>query len=203
MSFWIDTGTSIHISPIQTYFLSIKPIAPRPVKGIGGSSVLAIGIRDIQVCAEKGTQIKLQDVLYISVATVHLISVRCLTWDSNAMIHFTNSMCWITDKLSGTTIAHGHHSHKETFTHLLYTHSRLNTISQCIQSLPLTHGIGSLGMQIISQLLTWKRVGYFKVRHPTSLICHLDVNHVFWANRPKHRFPKCVKRGRDIEQQGS
>ena len=106
--FWIDTGASVHISPIQADFLSLKPIAPRPVKGLGGSTVLATGIGDIKLHVGKGTHLKLEDVRYIPMATIHLISVRCLTQDSNTTIHFDKSTCWITNSSSGATIAHGH-----------------------------------------------------------------------------------------------
>jgi hypothetical protein len=135
--FWIDTGASMHISPIQTDFRLLKPITLRTVKELGSSSVIAIGISDIQLCIEKGTQIMLQNVLYIPTATVRLISVRCLTQDSNATVHFNDSMCF---KPSGTSLVDSY-SHKRTYTRLPYTHLRLNMPYWYMRPPMLKHGI--------------------------------------------------------------
>jgi hypothetical protein len=46
--FIVDTGATGHISPDHSDFLHLHPIQPRSVKGIGGSSITAIGIGDIK-----------------------------------------------------------------------------------------------------------------------------------------------------------
>ena len=49
----------------------------------------------------------LKNSLYIPGATVRLISVSSITRDSNVLVHFDSKSCWITDKLSSTTLARG------------------------------------------------------------------------------------------------
>ena len=43
LPFYVDTGVTVHISPEHSDFLMLRPIAARSVKGVGGSSVTAIG----------------------------------------------------------------------------------------------------------------------------------------------------------------
>jgi hypothetical protein len=73
--FWMDSGASVHISPDQNDFITLKTVSPRSVKGVGGSSVWAIGIGDIKICIGRGTHLLLKNVLYIPDATVRLISI--------------------------------------------------------------------------------------------------------------------------------
>jgi hypothetical protein len=87
--------------------MTLKAVPPRSVKGVGGSSVWAIGIGDIKLHIGRGTHLILQNVLYIPEATVCLISIRCLTTDSNVIAHFNNTSCWLSTKSSGMTIARG------------------------------------------------------------------------------------------------
>ena len=68
--FWLDTGASVHISPNQSDFATFQKIPARPVKGLGGSSVMAIGIGDIKMTLETGTHIMLKNALYIPNASV-------------------------------------------------------------------------------------------------------------------------------------
>ena len=91
--FWLDTGASVHISPYSTDFLSIASIPPCLVKGLGGSSVTAVGIGDIQLRVGTDIHVRLLNILYIPEAAVWLISICCLTRDSNAIIHFDNTTC--------------------------------------------------------------------------------------------------------------
>ena len=90
--FWLDTGASVHISPHSTD-LSIASIPPRLVKGLGDSSVTTVGIGDIQLHVGTDVHVCLLNVLYIPEAAVQLISIRCLTRGSNAIIHFDNTTC--------------------------------------------------------------------------------------------------------------
>jgi hypothetical protein len=105
--FIVDTGTTVHISPEHSDFLSLRPIQPCSVKGIGGSSITAIGVSDIKLRVGRGASITLRNALYIPNAMVCLISVGSLAEDSNAIAHFDSSSCWITNKSTGTLIAQG------------------------------------------------------------------------------------------------
>ena len=138
--FWLDTGASIHISPIHTDFLTLTPIHPHPIKGLGGSSILTTGTGDIKLCVEGGTELILQNILYIPEASVHLISIYCLAHDLNTTIHFNHSQCWITNKSSGSTIVHGH----------LLPHENLYTLTLC---LPLTEC--ALSIHPVPNIETW------------------------------------------------
>jgi len=106
LPFYINTGATIHISPEKSDFLMLKPIAACPVKGIRGSSVAAIGIGDIKLRVAHGTYIILQNALYIPNTTIHLISVSTLAHDNQAIAHFNDASCWITNKSTGAIIAH-------------------------------------------------------------------------------------------------
>ena len=85
---------------------TLRPISACAVKGVGGSSVTAIGIGDIKLRIACGTHITLQNALYILNATVRLISVSTLAYDSKAVTHFDEDTCWITNKSTNTIIAH-------------------------------------------------------------------------------------------------
>ena len=87
--------------------LTLCPIAAQSVKGIGGSSVTAIGLGDIKLPIVRGAHIVLQNVLYIPNMTVRLILVSTLACDSQAITHFDQASCWITNKSTGRIIACG------------------------------------------------------------------------------------------------
>jgi hypothetical protein len=91
--FWIDTGASVHISTNKEDFLTLYPIPPRSVGGLGAASVMALGIGDIKLRIARGASILLKNVLYIPDSRVRLISVRCLTRDSSAIAHFSEAEC--------------------------------------------------------------------------------------------------------------
>jgi GAG-pre-integrase domain len=104
--FFVDSGATSGISPDKNDFVNLKPIT-RKVKGIGGSFVTAHGIGDIKIQTAKNTHLWLRNSLFIPNATVRLISVSSLTSDSNAIVHFDQSKCWITNRLTGDAIAEG------------------------------------------------------------------------------------------------
>lgn len=52
--FYVDTGASVHISFDQCDFLSLRPIPARSVKGVGGSSIIALGMGDIRLRIARG-----------------------------------------------------------------------------------------------------------------------------------------------------
>lgn len=49
LPFYVDTGATVHISPERSDFLTLKPTTARSVKGVGGSSVTAIGMGNIKL----------------------------------------------------------------------------------------------------------------------------------------------------------
>jgi hypothetical protein len=105
--FHLDSGATTHISPSRDDFLSLRPIASRPVRGVGGSSIFAIGIGVIRLRIAHGAWILLQDVLFIPAASVRLISVGAIARDSKVISHFDEDTCWLTSKSSGAVIARG------------------------------------------------------------------------------------------------
>ena len=107
LPFYVDTGATVHISPEKSDFLTLKPTTARSVKGVGGSSVTAIGIGSIKLRVARGAYIILQNALYIPNATVRLISVSTLARDNQAIAHFDESSCWITNKSTNAIIARG------------------------------------------------------------------------------------------------
>jgi hypothetical protein len=107
LPFYVDTGATVHISPERSDFLTLRPISARAVKGVGGSSITAIGIGDIKLRIACGAHIILQNALYIPNATVRLISVSTLARNNKAVAHFDENSCWITNKSTNAVIAHG------------------------------------------------------------------------------------------------
>ena len=104
LPFYVDTGATVHISSEQSDFLTLHPIAACSVKGVGGSSITAIGLSDIKLHITHGAHILLQTVLYIPNAIVRLISVSTLACDSQIVAHFDETTSWITNKSTGSTI---------------------------------------------------------------------------------------------------
>ena len=105
--FFLDSGASVHVSPEQSDFLSLRPISSKAIKGVGGSSILATRIGDIKLCIARGAYIILLGVLFIPNSTVHLISISSLTRDSTCHVHFGETSCWIDNSSTKALIAHG------------------------------------------------------------------------------------------------
>ena len=103
--FHLDSGATTHISSSHDDFLSLHPIASRPVQGVGGSSIFAIRISVIRLRIAHGAWILLQDVLFIPTASIQLISVGAIARDSKVISHFDEDTCWLTSKSSGAIIA--------------------------------------------------------------------------------------------------
>ena len=57
--FWLDTGASIHISPDRHDFISLQSTPPKTVRGLGGTSVTAVGIGDIELHVEGNDRFRL------------------------------------------------------------------------------------------------------------------------------------------------
>lgn len=128
--FWLDSGASTHISPERSDFFELYPIQPRSVMGVGGSSILAIGIGKIRLYVGKGRCLILDDVLFIPTSTVRLLSVSGLTRSLRCQITFKADLVEIQNK-SGALLATGsltsrnlyklHCSHSATEHAVLYT----------------------------------------------------------------------------------
>ena len=103
--FYVDTGATVHISPEKSDFLTLCPIAVQFMKGVGGSSITAVGLGDIKLWIALGAHIILQNVLFIPNVTVQLILVSTLARDNQAVAHFNATTCWITSKSTGGIIA--------------------------------------------------------------------------------------------------
>lgn len=73
-SFYVDTGATGHLSQEQDDFLTLHPISPHSVKGVGGSLISVISVGDIKLKIVHGASITLKDALCVPDAAVHLIS---------------------------------------------------------------------------------------------------------------------------------
>ena len=104
--FIFDSGATCHISPNRDDFYSFRTINPRPVTGLGGSSVDAVGCGSIELILAAGHKLLLHDVLYIPSSDVRLVSVLALNESGDYTCHFDRRTCWITDT-SDTIIARG------------------------------------------------------------------------------------------------
>jgi len=105
--FFLDSGASVHVSPEQSDFLSLRPISLKAIKGIGRSSILATGIGDIKLCIAWGAYIILLGVLFVLNSTIRLISISSLTHDSACHVHFGKTSCWIDNLSTKALIARG------------------------------------------------------------------------------------------------
>ncbi|KAG5714973.1 hypothetical protein E4T56_gene5368 [Termitomyces sp. T112] len=105
--FYMDSGATVHISPCASDFIMLQPIPPRAVKGVGGTSIQAIGIGQIRLQVQNQTEIYLENVLYIPTSTVRLISISALTIGMRAIITFSRTGVTILDEDSGTLLATG------------------------------------------------------------------------------------------------
>jgi hypothetical protein len=48
-TFYLGSGVSVHISNTESDFFQLCPIIPRSINGVGGSTVLAVGIGKIKL----------------------------------------------------------------------------------------------------------------------------------------------------------
>jgi len=104
--FFLDSGSSIHISNDETDFFSLRPIPPRAVNGVGGSSIQAVGVGTLRLIVARGIHITLDNILFIPTATVRLISVSALCAAHRCMASFDATNCWVQAR-SGTRMLSG------------------------------------------------------------------------------------------------
>ena len=104
--FFLDTGASTHISPVRKDFSNFHSISPRPIKGVGGSTIMATGMGCVDLTLGNGHVISLANVLFVPNATVRLISVGNLCGSSALTAHFNATSCWLTT-VDGSLVASG------------------------------------------------------------------------------------------------
>ena len=105
--FILDSGATMHISPDATDFYDLKPMPPRPIKGISRFLINATSIGKIHLRLSKGNTIILDPALYVPEAAVRLMSVLVLGSGLQKLIsHFEGDGCWLTNR-SGAMIVSG------------------------------------------------------------------------------------------------
>ncbi|KAH0578444.1 hypothetical protein H2248_012588 [Termitomyces sp. 'cryptogamus'] len=104
-SFFIDSAATLHISPDVTDFITINPIHERPICGVGGSSIAAMGISTIRLCVAEGTYLELENALHVPKSTVHLLSVSKLAWQIGIATTFDDIGAALTNKSNGKLVA--------------------------------------------------------------------------------------------------
>lgn len=105
--FFLDSGVTVHISLCRSDFITLRAIPSRTVKGIGGSSIEAVGMGQIRLHIQNKVEIILENALYIPASTVCLISISALVTGMRASITFSVTGITILDDVSGMLIASG------------------------------------------------------------------------------------------------
>jgi GAG-pre-integrase domain len=140
--FILDSGATIHISLDASNFFELKPVPPRTIKGIGGSSISATGIGKICLQIAKGLEIILEPALFVPEASVCLISVFVLGSGSQKLVsHFNGDGCWLTNS-SGAIVASG----------------KMSTMGKCLYML-------NMGSPLIEHLFIATRVPDIETWH--------------------------------------
>ncbi|KAG2118633.1 hypothetical protein DEU56DRAFT_918731 [Suillus clintonianus] len=91
--FYLDSGASVHISHEVSDFFELNHLPPRPVRGIGGSHINAVGIGSIRLRIGRGLHITLHNVLFVPSAAVRLVSVSSLCSAGHYTARFDASSC--------------------------------------------------------------------------------------------------------------
>ena len=104
--FILNSGATCHISPEASDFKNLRAMPHRPVKGLCGSAIHAVGMGDIKLRIASGHVLKLTDILYIPESRVRLISILALNKSGNYTTHFDSTSCWVTNS-SNTTLVRG------------------------------------------------------------------------------------------------
>jgi hypothetical protein len=121
----------------------------------------------------RGAHITLNNVLYIPTATVRLLSIRCLTLDSNVTAHFNGKSCWLMNS-SGCTIIWGHLSNNKLYSLLLHSTSAAHAFT--VHNAP--------------DIATWhRRLGHANYRAVADMINHGLIQGV--SSTPHRPIPKC------------
>jgi len=159
LPFILDSGATCHISPEASDFKILKSIPRRPVKGLCGSAVFAVGMGDIELHIAGGHTLKLTDVLYIPESSVRLISILALNRCGDYTTHFDSAGCWITNK-SNTTIVRGSLSASKR----LYILTTKTPSVQRSRTLPTAQALSALVTRV-PDIETWhRRLGHCNTR---------------------------------------
>lgn len=105
--FFVDSGATIHVSPCKSDFITLQPIEPKPIKGVGGSTISACGVGNILLRTAGGNTLPLRNALYVPKSTVRLISVGRLSVDDNLGSYFDKEGVKITNHATNQAIARG------------------------------------------------------------------------------------------------
>ncbi|TFY62134.1 hypothetical protein EVJ58_g4056 [Rhodofomes roseus] len=76
--FLISSAASTHLSPKKADFCELRPITPRGIRDANGSVIYACGVGRVRLHIDRGASLVLDDVLYVPLATVRLVSVSAL-----------------------------------------------------------------------------------------------------------------------------
>lgn len=96
-TFWyFDSGATHHITPTTAQLENFIPGNLTPVTGIGTVKLQT-----------PSNDLLLTDVLVVPAATKKLLSVQKLTHDNPVNICFTDSSCYVKDKMTNRVLAHG------------------------------------------------------------------------------------------------
>ncbi|HEV7736039.1 MAG TPA: DDE-type integrase/transposase/recombinase, partial [Chlamydiales bacterium] len=90
----LDTAATSHCSPVKTDFVEYEPIDPKPVKGVNGACIMAIGRGTIKIQLGKGRKLKLTNALHVPDATLRLISIGKICDDGHKAT-FSKTRCHI------------------------------------------------------------------------------------------------------------
>jgi hypothetical protein len=93
--FILNSGATIHISPDASNFLELRAIPPWTIKGIGGSSINATGLRKIHLHLAKGHTIILDPTLYMSIIVLREGPQQLISY-------FNGNVCWLTNHARAT-----------------------------------------------------------------------------------------------------
>ena len=93
------TQAPLSNSPCKYDFTELNVVPPRPIKGINGSTIMAIGVGDIILHLPSGNKFTLCNVLYIPDAAIRLISVSKLA-DTGLTSTFTKDHPQVHDSMN-------------------------------------------------------------------------------------------------------
>lgn len=173
--FYVDSGATVHISPYKSDFITLQPITPKAIKGVGGSAITACGVGNIKLRTAKGDTLMLEDALYVPNSTVRLISVSHLSISNHARSTFDSEGVQIINKSSGSMLAQGPLVQEKK----LYTIDLSNAVAEHAYS---THQ----GMDIT----TWhRRLGHANYKAIQQLAHDHRIKGALTL--PHHNPPKC------------
>jgi len=91
LSFVLDSGANVHVSPVRSDFKTFCEITPFHVDGAGDSSVKAVGKGTIELFLPSGHTLTLSEVLYIPSIKPRIISISKLNGSADNKCHFDSS----------------------------------------------------------------------------------------------------------------